>query len=83
MAWARAMTTSWQDVSSDRPHTTRTTPSTHTLSSIRDQTGWGEREDSIQSRSLQITSVDSMTLHGTDSKRQEQRNMLVMCRYDG
>lgn len=42
MAWARAMTTSWQDVSSDRPHTTRTTPSTHTLSSIRDRVGWVE-----------------------------------------
>lgn len=37
MACAKAMTTSWQDVSSDKPHTTRTTPSTHTLSSIWDQ----------------------------------------------
>lgn len=28
------MTTSWQDVSSERPQTTRCTPSTHTFSSI-------------------------------------------------
>lgn len=57
MAWARAMTTSWQDVSSDRPHTTRTTPSTHTLSSIRDQAGEGEGYDGLQNRLLQLGST--------------------------
>lgn len=34
MAWAKAMTTSWQVVNSVTPHTTRCTPSTHTFSSM-------------------------------------------------
>lgn len=41
--WARAMTTSLQDVLSVRPHTTLTTPSTHTFSSIPPSPG--ERTD--------------------------------------
>lgn len=37
MAWARAMTTSWQVVASVTPHTTLWTPSTQTLSSMLGQ----------------------------------------------
>ena len=34
MAWARAMTTSWQEVASVTPQTTLCTPSTQTFSSM-------------------------------------------------
>lgn len=70
MAWARAMTTSWQDVSLDRPQTTRTTPSTHTLSSIWDEAASDAREDGVQNGWLETSSVVSATPHGTDSERQ-------------
>lgn len=68
MAWARAMTTSWQDVSSDRPQTTRTTPSTHTLSSIRDQAAAGGRWGAKKKKKVG-SSTGQATLHGTDSER--------------
>lgn len=77
MAWARAMTTSWQDVSLDRPQTTRTTPSTHTLSSIWDEAA----RDAVQNGWLQKSSVDSTTPHGPDSERQAA-DMLVGCKWD-
>lgn len=69
MAWARAMTTSWQDVSSDRPQTTRTTPSTHTLSSIWDGTAakTGFQRDGF--RPLQWTKQGSMALTLKDKQQ--------------
>ena len=42
IAWAKAITTSWQVVASVTPHTTLWTPSTQTLSSILGQKRGGE-----------------------------------------
>lgn len=72
MAWARAMTTSWQDVSSDRPQTTRTTPSTHTFSSIWDQAARDGREGGVPNgwlRPLQWAEQHCMALTLKDEQQ--------------